>query len=285
MTSDGGATFTVQEDHSVLAGGKNVTPNTYTIGATTQLRRITALRLEVLPDNSLPAHGPGRAENGNFVLSEIHLHAGSRELRFDSAVADYSQGSYGGWPVSAAIDGNRQTGWQVDPEEGSPHQAIFMLSEPAEIPADGALGVILEQATPRDHTLGRFRLSVTSAANPRLSLAETAGPPWVLIAQTPASPYGGTLLVSADVSLDGKPFMFHDAQNRLRCEGDLAGEDLTCEPVLHSPSPYPSSWQAWRIKLSPSDQPRRLVCRVSSKTPAGAKLEFLEHYIPEDPHP
>ena len=30
-----------------------------------------ALRLEVLPDRSLPSQGPGRAGNGNFVLSEL----------------------------------------------------------------------------------------------------------------------------------------------------------------------------------------------------------------------
>ena len=30
-----------------------------------------AIRVEVLPDNSLPKQGPGRAENGNFVLANF----------------------------------------------------------------------------------------------------------------------------------------------------------------------------------------------------------------------
>ncbi len=37
----------------------------------TDLGGITAFRLEALPDDSLPAHGPGRADNGNAVLTHF----------------------------------------------------------------------------------------------------------------------------------------------------------------------------------------------------------------------
>ena len=33
----------------------------------------TALRLEVLPDATLHQKGPGRANNGNFVLTELEV--------------------------------------------------------------------------------------------------------------------------------------------------------------------------------------------------------------------
>ena len=80
-TSSGGATLTVQADGSVLAGGKNPSPDTYTIVAETDLERITGVRIEVLPDPSLPAGGPGRCFNGNLALAEVALDAAPRERR------------------------------------------------------------------------------------------------------------------------------------------------------------------------------------------------------------
>lgn len=60
-----------QPDGSVLASGPNPAKEDYTVTATTKLKGVTALRLEVLSDPSLPNKGPGRAANGNFVLQEF----------------------------------------------------------------------------------------------------------------------------------------------------------------------------------------------------------------------
>ena len=60
MTSAAGATLTRLPDGSVLAGGLNPAVDTYTVEAMTDLSGITGLRLEALPDPSLPHHGPGR---------------------------------------------------------------------------------------------------------------------------------------------------------------------------------------------------------------------------------
>ncbi|HWB05770.1 MAG TPA: DUF1553 domain-containing protein [Verrucomicrobiales bacterium] len=63
-----------QYDGSILikkAGDKA----TFHLTADTPLRKITGLRLEVLPHDSLPSHGPGRSGNGNAVISEISLSA------------------------------------------------------------------------------------------------------------------------------------------------------------------------------------------------------------------
>ncbi len=64
----------VQSDGSVLASGKNPDTDTYTVTIAQPPAGITAIRLEVLPHDSLPQKGPGRAGNGNFVLSEIELY-------------------------------------------------------------------------------------------------------------------------------------------------------------------------------------------------------------------
>jgi mono/diheme cytochrome c family protein len=45
----------------------------YTIVGRTKLTRITALRIEALPDPALPKGGSGRADDGNFVLSGVTI--------------------------------------------------------------------------------------------------------------------------------------------------------------------------------------------------------------------
>ena len=70
-----GATLTILPDASVLASGSNPIPDVYTVFATTMLTGITGFRLELLDDASFPNGGPGRAENGNLVITEFTVDA------------------------------------------------------------------------------------------------------------------------------------------------------------------------------------------------------------------
>jgi len=170
------ATLTKQPDGSVLPGGKNEGPETYTVTASTKATGITGIRLEVLPDNG---KGPGRAPNGNFVLNEFKATVApandpkaAKPVVFKAAVADFSQELY---PVKFAIDGNLATGWAVAPQFGKTHIAVFETKEPLGFPAGTVLTFTLEQQfQDKQHNVGRFRLSVTSGANPGGNLQ---GPP------------------------------------------------------------------------------------------------------------
>lgn len=75
LSSGAGQTLTVQPDGSVLASGTSPWTDQVNFTTTTSLRGITGFRLEVFADASFPANGPGRASNGNFVLSELVLDA------------------------------------------------------------------------------------------------------------------------------------------------------------------------------------------------------------------
>jgi len=172
--ANGGTMLNKQPDGSLLAAGNNPTPGKYTVVATTPVTGITAIRLEALPDPSLPANGPGRAPNGNFVLNEFRLTAAPQgepmkatAALFSKAVASFSQESYG---VALAIDGNAGTGWAVAPQFGKAHVALFHLQEPLAFPDGARLTFTLDQQFPgKDHNLGRFRLAVTTAPNPVLT--------------------------------------------------------------------------------------------------------------------
>jgi hypothetical protein len=171
VRSAGGATLTTKRDGSVLASGKNPHPEVYTVRARTALTGITGFRLEVLPDPSLPSHGPGRAPNGNFVLNEFRVSAApssdpakATPVVLHRAVADYSQPE---WAVAGAIDGNPQTGWAIDPAFGKAHVAVFEAKEPLRTAGGTTLTFVLDQQfAGRDHTIGRLRLSVTTGKPP-----------------------------------------------------------------------------------------------------------------------
>jgi hypothetical protein len=164
-----GSTLTRLDDGSFLASGGSPEVDVYTFEVESGLDRVGALRVEVLPDPSLPAGGPGRALNGNLHLSEVRVRllpgsaaAAPVEARIGSALADFDQS---GWTIAHAIDGRRDTAWGVHPEEGRPHAAIFVLDTPLS-PIPGArVEVTLEQSHGRGHTIGRVRIALSSAAD------------------------------------------------------------------------------------------------------------------------
>ncbi len=72
LHSQNGATLAQASDGSILASGPSPDSDTYTISAAVDAGPITAIRLEVLPDPSLPKQGPGRhPAEGDFVLSQF----------------------------------------------------------------------------------------------------------------------------------------------------------------------------------------------------------------------
>ena len=158
-----------QHDDGVVSVTELPAPETdvFTLEFKTTLARITALRLEVLPDAALPSSGPGRHPNGNFVVNELEVLVDGKPIKLHGAVADYSQEA---WAVADAVDGNPTTGWASLGYLGKPNQAVFRTS----IARDAGnqeitFSVRLTQKHGSSHTLGRFRLSVTDAADPTLT--------------------------------------------------------------------------------------------------------------------
>ena len=168
--SQAGATFAKKEDHSLVVSG-NLAKDLYTVISPTDLQGITGVRLEALADPALPAGGPGRADNGNFVLHELRLAVsakadpGKQEIvPLRGAAATFSQD---GLPVGNAIDGNEGTGWAIHPQANKSHTATFETSKPIQVAGGTLLTFTLNQQFPDGkHLLGRFRLSVTTATAP-----------------------------------------------------------------------------------------------------------------------
>jgi len=170
--SDKKVKLTKLKDKSILVVGANGQTD-FRIVAETSLTNITGIMLEVLPDERLPKFGPGRAADGNFVLSEFDLkwtdgtNAPDTVAKFADAKADFSQKDY---PVKEAIDGKIEggkNGWAIAGAPGiSRHIATFKLEKPLNATNDIALGIKMTHRFADSYMPGRFRLYVTTAEDP-----------------------------------------------------------------------------------------------------------------------
>ncbi len=135
-------------------------------------QKITAIRVEVLPHESLPEGGPGRAplfSVGNFLLTEVEATLVSpdgkvaRPVKIRDASADFEEK---GRAASQTLDGKVDTGWSVGGAIGRPHAIVFRLAEPLSGDVDGRLVLTLHQTYIHQTTIGRFRVSTTTDPDP-----------------------------------------------------------------------------------------------------------------------
>src|SRR5262249_40587232 len=178
MKSLGGATLTKQPDNSILLTGPNNTPESYTITAHTTLTGITGIRLEVLADKALPANGPGRAPNGNFVLNEFKISYVKQDSKDKATAVQLTRPqatiSQDGFNISQAIDNNPSTGWAVGNGLGRSHTAVFEVANKFGFKEGTTLTFSLDQQfTGKQHNIGKFRLAVTTSRPPVLLQGQT----------------------------------------------------------------------------------------------------------------
>lgn len=203
-------------DGSILCAGYSPTNVTSEFPAEIHGDKITAVRLELLNDPSLPLEGPGRSVIGMCALSEFSVSVApldsaqaAHDVKVKSATADvnpaeaeidkkyFNDGTENRrvtGPVSMAIDGDNHTAWGIDIGPGRsnvPRKAVFVLDQPIDASNGARVTFRLAQLHgqsydfgPYDQNLGHFRLSVTSAENP---LADPLPPPVRDILAIPAA--------------------------------------------------------------------------------------------------
>ncbi|MEO2021410.1 MAG: PSD1 and planctomycete cytochrome C domain-containing protein [Pirellulaceae bacterium] len=127
---------------------------------------LTALRLEVMADDRLPAGGPGRAfyegRRGDFFLSELRVKVNGKDFPFAAGSHSYGKISVGSGGADAknVFDGDGSTGWSTSERPGEPHQLVLNFSQP--LVARGKVEIELLFERHFVASLGRFRFAVTS---------------------------------------------------------------------------------------------------------------------------
>jgi hypothetical protein len=189
---DNSQRYIPQKDGSILAQGYAPTKFSTLMRGPAPLKKIAALRIELLNDPNLPCNGPGRSFMGTSALSEFVAEVESAKepgkrvkVKFIKALSDVEQPerelekNYDDksgkkrvtGPVALAIDGKDDTAWGIDVGPGRrnvPRVAVFVPEKPIELPDGGTLHFTLKQLhggwNSDDHmnnNLGRFRLSAT----------------------------------------------------------------------------------------------------------------------------
>jgi hypothetical protein len=163
--SSGGATLAALPDGSLLASGPNAQLESYTLEGGLEPGRLSAFRLEALPDESLPGGGPGRDIYGNFVVSEfsaeIERNGAWERLEFSKLAADNGivrkdKGSDPVWSVDASREEKRLA-----------RQLMLALREPIRLERSARARVTLKMnGLSLGQSVGRFRVSATGSADP-----------------------------------------------------------------------------------------------------------------------
>ncbi len=162
-----------QKDGTILASGP--TPNTeYTITAELGAMTITGVKLEVYPHETLPNFGPGRANDGNFVLNEFKLewapNSGDKKMskaKFKEVRVDFTQKDFDPkLTIGEKIENNK--GWAISgTPAGQIHRATFALDKPIAGDLEGPLlKFTLPQKYADTYSIGRFRIWVTIGSKP-----------------------------------------------------------------------------------------------------------------------
>lgn len=172
LESTEGAMIEPLPDGSFLSIGANPATDTHVLTARLEGEGWRSLRIEGLTDPSLPGGGPGRADNSNFVVTEVLATVTdetgrSAEVDWERAWADHHQV---GWEIERAIDGNSDAlnGWAgqgMDRKER--RTAILAARQPFGAEGAWSLRVEIRYRSPyAGHHLGRTRYAVSREALP-----------------------------------------------------------------------------------------------------------------------
>ena len=162
--------LTVQPDGSLLGSGDITKSDTYNLVLKSDgVKTITAVRLEALPHDSLPAHGPGmcyyEGPKGDFFMGEFQITVNGQPVKIASATQSYAKNNFGKNDATAmlATDGDPQTGWSCAARYGERHEAVFVFDKP--ITAD-KIEVKMMFGRHYACSLGHFKLSATTQPQP-----------------------------------------------------------------------------------------------------------------------
>jgi hypothetical protein len=168
--NDTGQKHYLLADGSILAAGYAPTQHTYQFTSLKPVKTVSAVRLELLNDPSLPLTGPGRSTKGLCALTEFHLEAApvdkpdqKSEVKIKKATAavnpperelepifdDKSNRRRVTGPIGFAIDRKDETAWGIDAGPGRrnvPRTAVFVLEKPVAFPAGAILTFKLNQS-------------------------------------------------------------------------------------------------------------------------------------------
>ena len=158
--------LSLTESGSILASGDVTKRDVYTLTMPPVDTPITALRLEVLPHESLPANGPGLAfyegRKGDFFLSELEVISNDASVELGDPSISFGKISVGNGKAEGknVLDSNGSTGWSTAGYEGKPNRLVVNFQQPYTSDQPWQIKLLFERHFAAG--LGHFRISATS---------------------------------------------------------------------------------------------------------------------------
>jgi hypothetical protein len=155
----------VLDDGSIYSSGDVTKRDVFTLTFASD-EPVSALRLEVLPDDRLPNRGPGRCyyegRKGDFFLSEFSVTSNGAKHAIVDPSHSYGKISIGGGSAAAknVTDGDGSSGWSTAGQTGKPNHLVLPLAQPIPPNTPFTIEMLFER-----HfvvSLGRFRLAATT---------------------------------------------------------------------------------------------------------------------------
>ena len=182
----------------------------FEVTADTKMKNITAFRLELIPDDSLPGGGSGRGAGGKGVVRLFVVLVGDTKVDLSRITADFkSEESELNLVVRPAEQLKR--GWGVNPEMNKPHYAVI---ETARIFAPEGAMTFRIGSEYEGAPVGRFRISATDSEYPEVVPDEMAA-----ILRTPVAERS-----EKDAAALTKYFVSHPVERRRASEAVAALE-------------------------------------------------------------
>jgi mono/diheme cytochrome c family protein len=153
-------------DFSIIAttaNGPKPPRDTYTVKFKTELKGITAFRLEAITFDELPKGGPGRDPDGGFVVSEITVMDGDgRPVRLQNASSSTTPSKDVERPQAAIESKVGNGGWALPTADGNNHRLVMETTEPVGAGGETTFTAVIRQDAGLGRTLGRFRMAASS---------------------------------------------------------------------------------------------------------------------------
>ncbi|MCX7924627.1 MAG: PSD1 and planctomycete cytochrome C domain-containing protein [Fimbriimonadales bacterium] len=165
-SAENGTELKSLDDGSVLAGGATPDTEVYRVRLRLPQGETRAILLEALPHESLPYKGPGRAGNGNFVLTGVRLTVNGRPVAFREARATAVQSGFD--PRGVLQPDNAETGWALDGHLGKAQTLELWLQQPLRGATEAELTLECRYTKHKKHVLGRFRIRALNGETARL---------------------------------------------------------------------------------------------------------------------
>lgn len=177
------------DDGSVLLQDRTrQTTATFTLAATTHVKKITAIRVEALADKLSPKNGPGIGANGEFLLTGISLQAtpingkGKPVAVKLTAVRATSQAKGKELAMALGKNARNTNGWASD-EKGRDAAAMFQFDKPVGFDGGTELTLTLTFGSGLPFTRPRIAITtvgastaVATAASPALGSGAPTAP-------------------------------------------------------------------------------------------------------------